>query len=77
MDEAHLGASVVPTIHRIDRIEGKRIRINYAVEITGPEADTVGPQVGLGSAPTFRSYAAVSYDRLKNSSSSKPMTDQS
>jgi len=47
------------------------------VEITGPEADTVGPQVGLGSAPTFRSYAAVSYDRLKNSSSSKPMTDQS
>jgi len=45
VDEALFGGVVVRTIHRIERL-GDRIRVLYAMEITGPEADTLGPQIG-------------------------------
>jgi hypothetical protein len=48
IDEARLGV-VVRTIHRIDRLESRRIRIVYAVEIRGHEVGTVGPQLGPGN----------------------------
>jgi hypothetical protein len=65
VDEAYLGALVVRTIHRIERIEGKRIRIVYAMEITGPEADTVGPQVGLGISADFPQVLASLVERAQ------------
>jgi hypothetical protein len=65
VDEAYLGALVVRTIHRIERIEGKRIRIVYAMEITGPEADTVGPQVGLEISADFPQVLASLVERAQ------------
>ena len=44
VDEADLGEIVVRTIHRVERLERQRIRVTYRMEITGPAADTVGPQ---------------------------------
>ena len=46
VDEAHLEEVVIRTIHRIERLDEDRIRIIYRMEITGPGADTLGPQVG-------------------------------
>ena len=46
VDEAHLGDVAVRTFHRIDRLDGERSRVTYRMEITGPTADTVGPELG-------------------------------
>jgi Polyketide cyclase / dehydrase and lipid transport len=46
VDEADLGEIVVRTTHRVERIGGERSRVTYRMEITGPAADTLGPQLG-------------------------------
>jgi hypothetical protein len=46
VDEATLADVVVRTIHRVERSEGDRSRVVYRMEITGPAADTVGPELG-------------------------------
>ena len=46
VDEANLGDVVVRTVHRIERLNDGRIRIVYGMEITGPAADVLGPQIG-------------------------------
>src|SRR6266480_7788191 len=46
VDEAELGEIVVRTIHRVERLDGERARVTYRMEITGPAADTLGPQIG-------------------------------
>src|SRR6266496_2920081 len=46
VDEADLGDVVVRTIHRIERLDGDMVRVVYGMEITGPAADTIGPQIG-------------------------------
>jgi hypothetical protein len=46
VDEADMGGIVVRTIHRVRRIDSDRARVSYRMEITGPAADTLGPQVG-------------------------------
>ena len=46
VDEADGGDFVVRTVHRIDRLEGERARVTYRMEITGPAADTLRPQIG-------------------------------
>jgi hypothetical protein len=46
VDEANLGDVVVRTVHRIERLDDGRIRIVYTMEITGPAADILGPQIG-------------------------------
>ena len=46
IDEADLGEIVVRTIHRVERIDHDRVRVMYRMEITGPSADTLGPQIG-------------------------------
>lgn len=46
VDEADLGDVVVRTIHRIDPVEGDHRRVTYRMEITGPAADRLGPEVG-------------------------------
>ena len=46
VDEADFGDAVVRTVHRIDRVGGGRNRITYRMEITGPAADRIGPQLG-------------------------------
>jgi hypothetical protein len=46
VDEANLGDVVVRTVHRIERLDDGRVRIAYTMEITGPAADILGPQIG-------------------------------
>ena len=46
VDEAHFGGVVVRTTHRAERLDGDRTRVVYRMEITGPESDALGPQIG-------------------------------
>jgi Polyketide cyclase / dehydrase and lipid transport len=46
VDEADLGPIVVRTEHLVEPLEGGRARVTYRMEITGPEADTMGPEIG-------------------------------
>lgn len=45
-DEAAGPDFVVTTIHRLEALGAGRTRISYRTEITGPVADTVGPEIG-------------------------------
>ena len=46
VDEANLGDVVVRTIHHIERLQGGRSGVTYRMEISGPAADSVGPELG-------------------------------
>jgi hypothetical protein len=46
VDEADLGDVLVRTIHRVERLDGEHARVTYRMEITGPAADSLGPQIG-------------------------------
>ena len=46
VDQAELGGVTVRTTHRVEEAGPDRRRIVYRMEISGPEADTVGPQLG-------------------------------
>jgi hypothetical protein len=59
VDEADLGDVVVRTIHRIARLDVDRVRIVYAMEITGPAADTLGPQIGPEISADFPQVLAA------------------
>jgi uncharacterized protein YndB with AHSA1/START domain len=59
VDEADLGDVVVRTTHRNERIDDARLRIVYAMEITGPQADTLGPQIGPEISADFPQVLAA------------------
>src|SRR5215211_5468559 len=59
VDEADLGEIVVRTIHRVEQLEDERARVTYRMEITGPAADTVGPQVGPEISSDFPQVLAA------------------
>jgi hypothetical protein len=44
-DEAELPGTVVRTIHRVEKIDGGRVRVTYRTEITGPAGEELGPIV--------------------------------
>jgi hypothetical protein len=46
VDEADLGDVLVRTDHRVERLDSERARVTYRMEITGPAADSLGPQIG-------------------------------
>jgi hypothetical protein len=46
IDEADLGEVVVRTSHRVEPGQEGRNRIVYRMEISGPAADTLGPELG-------------------------------
>lgn len=46
VDEADFGDITIRTIHRIERLDAERVAIVYRTEITGPGADTAGPEIG-------------------------------
>jgi Polyketide cyclase / dehydrase and lipid transport len=46
VDEADMGEIVVRTMHRVERLDPERAQVTYRMEITGPAADTLGPQIG-------------------------------
>ncbi|TDU02362.1 hypothetical protein EDD99_0753 [Streptomyces sp. 846.5] len=48
VDEARFGENVFRTNHSMEPIDVQRIRIVYRMEITGPDADALGPEMGPG-----------------------------
>ena len=65
VDEADLGDVVVRTIHRAERIDGDRVRVVYRMEITGPAADTLGPELGPQISGDFPDVLAALVDRAQ------------
>jgi hypothetical protein len=45
-DLAEFNGLVIRTVHLMEPAEGGNLRITYAMEITGPDADTTGAEVG-------------------------------
>jgi Polyketide cyclase / dehydrase and lipid transport len=65
VDEADLGDVVVRTVHRAERLEGDRVRVVYRMEISGPAADTVGPELGPAISADFPDVLAALVDRAQ------------
>jgi uncharacterized protein YndB with AHSA1/START domain len=65
VDEADLGEVVVRTTHRVDRLDGDRSRITYRMEITGPAADSVGPELGPQISGDFPEVLAALAERAE------------
>ena len=65
VDEAHFMEVVVRTIHRIERLDGDRIRVIYRMDITGPAADTLGPQIGPEISADFPQVLAALVERAE------------
>jgi len=53
VDEANLGDILVRTTHRVERAGNEGSRVTYRMEITGPAADTLGPQLGPAISADF------------------------
>jgi hypothetical protein len=53
IDEADLGDIHVRTTHRVERTQDGRSRITYRIEIDGPAADTLGPELGPAISADF------------------------
>ncbi len=53
VDEAQVGELVIRTTHRIDRLDGDRVRVVYRTEIDGPDVDRLGPIVGPAITDDF------------------------
>jgi Polyketide cyclase / dehydrase and lipid transport len=66
VDEADFGDVIVRTTHRVGR-EGDRSRVTYAMEITGPQADTLGPQIGPEASGDFPEVLSALVERAERS----------
>jgi hypothetical protein len=65
VDEADLGEVVVRTSHRVQsRDEGTRV--TYRMEITGPAADTLGPEIGPQISADFSETMAALVERAES-----------
>jgi hypothetical protein len=65
VDEADMGEIVVRTIHRVEPFDGERGRITYRMEITGPAAGTLGPQIGPEISADFPLTLAALVERAE------------
>jgi hypothetical protein len=69
VDEADLGEIVVRTTHLVERLDERRARVTYRMEITGPAADTVGPQIGPEISGDFPQVLAALAERAESKAS--------
>jgi hypothetical protein len=53
VDQADIDGTVVRTTHRIDRLEGGRVRVVYRLEADGPVAEQIGPAISADFADTI------------------------
>ena len=65
VDEAELGEIVVRTTHRVQPLDGEGARVTYRMEITGPAADTLGPQIGPEISGDFPQTLAALVERAE------------
>jgi Polyketide cyclase / dehydrase and lipid transport len=63
VDEADFGDVVVRTTHRVQRVAGDRSKVTYRMEISGPQADTLGPQIGPEISGDFPQTIAALAER--------------
>jgi len=59
VDEADGGDFVVRTTHRVESLGDERSRISYRMEITGPAAESVGPEIGPEISADFPQVLAA------------------
>jgi hypothetical protein len=65
IDVAELGDVVVRTLHRVESLDDERSRVIYRMEITGPAADSVGPELGPEISGDFPQTLAALVDRAQ------------
>jgi len=65
VDEADLGGAVVRTTHRVERLGEGESRVVYRMEITGPSADTLGPEIGPAISGDFPQVLAALVERAE------------
>lgn len=53
VDEAAFGGAVFTTAHELSPAGPGRTRVSYKMQITGPGADTIGPEIGPGITADF------------------------
>jgi hypothetical protein len=58
-DVAEFGGLVIRTRHVMEPVEGGELKITYAMEITGPAADTAGAEVGAQITADFPETVAA------------------
>jgi uncharacterized protein YndB with AHSA1/START domain len=66
VDEADFGEIVVRTAHHVERLEAGRSRITYRMEISGPAADDLGPQLGPEISGDFPEVLAALVARAES-----------
>ena len=66
VDEAELDEILVRTVHRVDALDDDRARITYRMEITGPAADTLAPQIGPEISADFPETLAALAKRAES-----------
>jgi hypothetical protein len=72
VDEADMGEIVVRTVHEARRIDPGRALVTYRMEITGPAADTIGPQIGPEISGDFPETLSALVARAESSRSGTP-----
>ncbi len=65
VDEADLGDFVVRTTHRVRPLGGGRSQVSYRMEISGPQGDVVGPQLGPEISADFPETLAALAERAE------------
>ena len=65
VDEVDLGSVRVRTTHRVERVDSGQSRIVYRMEISGPEADSVGPELGPQISGDFPEVLAALKERAE------------
>jgi hypothetical protein len=65
VDRADLGDVVVRTVHHAEELEGGRVRITYRMEMSGPAADTLGPELGAAISADFPEVLAALVERAQ------------
>jgi Polyketide cyclase / dehydrase and lipid transport len=53
VDEADVGGTTVRTMHRIERLDGERVRVVYRMEAAGPAAEQIGPAISADFGDTI------------------------
>jgi uncharacterized protein YndB with AHSA1/START domain len=65
VDEADLGEIVVRTIHFVEPIGDGHARVTYRMEITGPTANTLGPEIGPQISSDFPQTMSALVERAQ------------
>ena len=65
VDEADFGEVVVRTTHRVQPLAFGGSRITYRMEIAGPAAETLGPQIGPEISADFPQVLAALVERAQ------------